>query len=85
MLDEGKLKAKGTFEELIQNFDEYKHTKNISGAKKLNKKKYHLITSANELTWKFDRPVVFLGEWCRLDDRKHVWQIWILLLQNLMD
>ena len=23
---EGKLKAKGTFEELIQNFDQYKHT-----------------------------------------------------------
>ena len=26
LLDEGKLKAKGTFEELIQNFDQYKHT-----------------------------------------------------------
>ncbi len=37
-------------------------------------KKYFLITTADELTWKFDRPVIFLGEWCRLYDRKHVWQ-----------
>jgi len=34
----------------------------------------YLITTADELTWKFDRPVIFLGEWCRLYDRKHVWQ-----------
>lgn len=33
-----------------------------------------LITSADERTWKFDRPVLFLGEWCRLYDRRHVWQ-----------
>lgn len=40
----------------------------------MNKKKYHLITSANESTWKFDRPVIFLGEWCRLYERKHIWE-----------
>ena len=34
----------------------------------------YLITTADEQTWKFDRPVVFLGEWCRSYDRKHVWQ-----------
>jgi putative transferase (TIGR04331 family) len=34
----------------------------------------YLITSADERTWKFDRPVIFLGEWCRLYDRKHIWQ-----------
>jgi putative transferase (TIGR04331 family) len=34
----------------------------------------YLITTADERTWKFDRPVVFLGEWCRLYDRKHIWQ-----------
>ena len=34
----------------------------------------HLIATADELTWKFDRPVIFLGEWCRLYDRRHVWQ-----------
>lgn len=34
----------------------------------------YLITTADERTWKFDRPVLFLGEWCRLYDRKHVWQ-----------
>jgi putative transferase (TIGR04331 family) len=33
-----------------------------------------LITTADERTWKFDRPVIFLGEWCRLYDRKHIWQ-----------
>jgi putative transferase (TIGR04331 family) len=33
----------------------------------------HLITTADERTWKFDRPVLFLGEWCRLYDRKQVW------------
>ncbi|MDC3000940.1 LIC12162 family protein, partial [Candidatus Pelagibacter sp.] len=35
--------------------------------------KYHLIYSSNEQTWKFDRPVVFLGENCRLFSRKFVW------------
>lgn len=33
----------------------------------------YLITSADERSWKFDRPVLFLGEWCRLYDRKHIW------------
>lgn len=33
-----------------------------------------LITTADESTWEFDRPVIFLGEWCRIYDRKHVWQ-----------
>jgi hypothetical protein len=32
-----------------------------------------LITTADERTWKFDRPVVFLGEWCRIYDRRHIW------------
>jgi putative transferase (TIGR04331 family) len=35
--------------------------------------KRHLILSADERTWKFDRPVIFLGDWCRRHDRKHVW------------
>jgi len=34
----------------------------------------YLITTADELTWKFDRPVLFLGEWCRLYDRRAVWE-----------
>lgn len=34
----------------------------------------YLITTADERTWKFDRPVIFLGEWCRLYSRKHIWQ-----------
>lgn len=33
-----------------------------------------LITSADERTWKFDRPVIFLGQWCKSYNRKQVWQ-----------
>jgi putative transferase (TIGR04331 family) len=34
----------------------------------------YLIASSDESTWKFDRPVIFLGEWCRVYGRKHIWQ-----------
>jgi len=34
----------------------------------------YLITTADERTWKFDRPVLFLGEWCRQYNRKSIWQ-----------
>lgn len=34
----------------------------------------YLITNADEGTWKFDRPVIFLGEWCRVYERRQVWQ-----------
>lgn len=40
----------------------------------MSKKKRQLITTADELTWKFNQPVIFLGEWCRLYSRKHIWQ-----------
>ena len=33
----------------------------------------YLITTADERSWKLDRPVLFLGEWCRRYDRRHVW------------
>ena len=33
-----------------------------------------LITTADERSWKFDRPVLFLGEWCRRYSRKHIWE-----------
>jgi putative transferase (TIGR04331 family) len=33
----------------------------------------YLITTADERTWKFDQPVIFLGEWCCRYDRQHVW------------
>lgn len=39
-----------------------------------NKPARYLIATADERTWKFDRPVIFLGEWCRVYDRKHIWQ-----------
>jgi putative transferase (TIGR04331 family) len=35
---------------------------------------YHLVTTADERTWKFDRPILFLGEWCRLYTRTHIWE-----------
>lgn len=41
---------------------------------KTSKVPRYLITTADERSWKFDRPVIFLGEWCRIYDRKHIWQ-----------
>ena len=32
-----------------------------------------LITTADERSWKLDRPVLFLGEWCRLFRRRDIW------------
>lgn len=36
-------------------------------------KKRYLVTTADERTWKLNEPVLFLGEWCRLYSRRHVW------------
>ncbi len=36
--------------------------------------KRFLITTADERSWPTDRPVLFLGEWCRRYDRKQVWE-----------
>lgn len=33
----------------------------------------YLITTADETTWKFDRPVLFLGKWCTNENRRHIW------------
>lgn len=33
----------------------------------------HLIVTADEATWRFDRPVLFLGEWCKVYARREVW------------
>lgn len=35
--------------------------------------KRFLITTADERTWPKDQPVLFLGEWCKLYERRHVW------------
>lgn len=35
--------------------------------------KRYLITTADERSWKFDCPVLFLGEECRRYNRKHIW------------
>lgn len=40
----------------------------------MTKQKRYLITTEDEATWKFDQPVIFLGEWCRSHNRKHLWQ-----------
>lgn len=34
----------------------------------------YLITTADQATWKFDQPVIFLGEWCKLYDQKAIWE-----------
>ena len=39
----------------------------------MTKVERHLITTADERTWRFDCPVLFLGEWCRLYNRKTLW------------
>ena len=36
--------------------------------------KRYLITTPDETTWKNNQPVIFLGEWCCLYERKHIWQ-----------
>ena len=38
------------------------------------KKKRYLITTSDEATWKFDQPIIFLNNWCKLHDRKHIWE-----------
>jgi putative transferase (TIGR04331 family) len=41
----------------------------------IRKKKYYLVTTADERTWPKDisKPVLFLGEWCKVYDRKKIW------------
>jgi putative transferase (TIGR04331 family) len=36
--------------------------------------KRFLVTTADERTWPQDQPVLFLGEWCRLYNRKNAWK-----------
>lgn len=40
----------------------------------MNKEKRFLITTADERSWKLDQPVLFLGEWCKLYDRRSSWE-----------
>ena len=39
----------------------------------MTKKKYCLVTTADERTWPRNRPVLFLGEWCKRFSRKEKW------------
>ena len=41
----------------------------------MNKTKRFLITTALEETWQTDKPLLFLGEWCRIYSRKEQWEI----------
>jgi putative transferase (TIGR04331 family) len=36
--------------------------------------KRFLVTTALESTWPEDRSIIFLGEWCKLFDRKELWE-----------
>lgn len=40
----------------------------------MTKVKRHLITTADERTWKFDQPVLFLNEFCKLYNRTSIWK-----------
>jgi putative transferase (TIGR04331 family) len=35
---------------------------------------FYLITTADERTWKFDKPVIFLDDKCLTTERKQIWQ-----------
>lgn len=35
--------------------------------------KRYLVTSADEKTWPIDKPILFLGVWCKVHSREHVW------------
>lgn len=37
------------------------------------KKKYCLVTTADERTWPHNKPILFLGEWCKRFSRKEKW------------
>jgi putative transferase (TIGR04331 family) len=37
-------------------------------------KKRFLITTADQSTWRFDEPVLFLGEWCKIYTKKDIWE-----------
>ena len=39
----------------------------------MNSQQRHLVTTADESTWGSHQPIVFLGEWCILQKRKHIW------------
>jgi len=39
----------------------------------MKNKSFFLITCGSEETWQFDKPIVFIGNWCRRFNRKHVW------------
>ena len=41
----------------------------------MSSKSRYLITTADERTWKFNEPVLFLGDWCCRYDRKKIWQL----------
>ena len=34
----------------------------------------YLILSSEESSWKLDQPTLFLGEWCRLHERRYLWE-----------
>ena len=43
-------------------------------AGKLTQKSRHLVISSDISTWKFDRPVLFLGKWCLREQDRSIWE-----------
>jgi putative transferase (TIGR04331 family) len=40
----------------------------------MSDKSRFLITTADECSWRTDRPVLFLGEWCRSHEKRRIWE-----------
>lgn len=32
-----------------------------------------LVTTSHEASWDINQPTIFLGEWCKKEDREHIW------------
>ena len=46
----------------------------VKGKEKLTQIPRHLIISSDIATWKFDRPVLFLGKWCLREQDRAIWE-----------
>jgi len=46
----------------------------VESTGKLTQKLRHLVISSDISTWKFDRPVLFLGEWCLREEDRSIWE-----------
>ena len=38
-----------------------------------NKTSMFLVTTADQRFWKTDEKILFLGEWCKIYNQRHIW------------